>query len=1538
MACGTQLAAGLVCRTCFTLLPADARFCTHCGDMVAHLSGHPAPPASAQPGAAHPDDAWLEDARRTETLRPVQAVPSQAVPSQAAPSQAMPSQAVPSQAAQHRAASAAETAERAVVVPQAAAVPQTAALPTDTVTVGVLPAARPFRQMLGTLKLLLPADYYEPLERRPNARNLDDVRDHLAAVLAALKTYLPMPVVMHPQPGGRAAGAMCSGVFLFVDVSGFTPLSEKLRAFGKAGAERIVQIINDMFSELVTVLLDHGGILLKFGGDALLGVFQAEDDAGMAAGALHAAQAGLAMQHVMERFSRLEVGGEIRALQVKCGVAAGRYFAAHIGSPASMAYVTTGHTVNDAENAQNQAEPGEVIFTAKARALLGDTVSFEPRGETGDYFRVVSAPPAAPGLRLFRPEEPPPGDVYAQITYLVGRLERITPYLPDELVGRIIEQPDDVRIAPDHRPVTVMFANYLGISDLIDDLGEQEPDTITYHLNRYYNAMASIVERYEGTLSRMDQYAVGDRLIIFFGAPRAHEDDPLRAALVALEMQNAMREGFSALRTGRGIYRFRQRIGINTGMLFAGNVGAADLRQEYTLMGDDINLAARLMAKGEWGKILISKRTHERVNARVETLSLGDLKMKGKAKPVATFEVLGLRAENAPTDALSAPLIGRQPQLWALANAVRALEGGRGGMVAVVGEGGLGKTRLLREWEALTSAAQPTAEGAGSIRFVRAQAQSFSESVSYWLAQQIAGALLDVTPRMSKNDILYRLWERLEALLGSDEAREAVPFLAALMNLELDGEWARLVGDLEPGVRQKQTLWAVREWATAHARETPTVLVLDDLHHSDEASLAVVNALCEATTAAPLLVALVMRPKTDNPAFRLKVDLERRYPRRFTDIELKPLTAAESADLLAALVSGAAFTADVAREILGRAGGNPFYLGEVVRSLIEGGALTRGESGWGVSGDVSAIAIPDTLQGAIMARLDRLSQNARQALQMAAVIGTRFQTTLLDAMIVEEHDLYSWLSQLESGNLILPSDIDTLDEIYAFLDELVQEVAYENLTTERREVFHRRLAERLETALHESGRLEAESELLAYHFSRSDDRVKAFTYLEMAARRAQAGYANETALRDYTDAIALLDHPALSTLATWQRRFDLLFSRQAVFAVLNRHDERLADLDTLHALAAAHGDENQRADVLSAMADAHQWLGQYDRAIALATEALGIETAMGDVNGQASALHQLGVIDYVRGRYNEAEPRLTEAVRLRAQVGQAAGQAWSTMYLGMIAYAHGVYHHALERHTEALRLAEARGDMFQVGIHLTNLARVYLRLGDYTHALEEFQRSLEMKRRVGDRIGQGFSLFSIGQTYLALDRIDDARTAFNGALELRQSIDDERGISHAWMGLGMTALAEKRYAEAVEHLEKAVAISERLSTRADQIAHLSALGQAYLGAGDARAGDVSARAMVLLLEQVDVQEEQQIYLNHYRVLAAAHDPGARAYLQLALDEIAKQTARMDDTATRAKFLKQGRVNQEILAEARAVGFETDALEKAMIDGAGQAHA
>lgn len=1509
MGCGHSLVNGIVCAKCDTLLPPYARYCFHCGTvLVLPNYGCPHCGAAVQPGQAFCGSCGNSVSQPTmqapimppQQYQPGQPVQPQPLHTPSATPQTMPTGQHPAQP---------QAATNAPVVPAA---------------LNQLPPPRSVQEMLTSLEKYLPKALYEPLERRPNEQQLIQVRDHLAALVATTKTYLPRPVYLAPQPGGQPAGGMYRGVFLFGDVSGFTPLSEQLKPLGKAGAEKITSIINSLFSELVSILFDHGGVLLKFGGDALLGLFPAETDEQMKMGALRASQAALAMQECMkqDKFAAIETPAETRALTIKCGISSGPYFAAHIGTATKMAYVTTGHTVNLAEQAEGHAHPGEVAMTQDAFDLVAEQIEAGPVNKEPDenFHRLIHVAPLEGSSERLIINEPPEGALDAQITYLVNRMDLLAPYLSGELIGKITEDPKTVSIQPDHRPVTVMFANYVGISDLIEDMGDSRPDLIIQQLNDYFVHMANIVDKYEGTLARMDQYAVGDRLVIFFGAPKAHEDDPQRAIYTALDMQDAVRKHFAALQTPSGIYRFRQRIGINSGHLFAGNAGAPNLRQEYTLMGDDINMAARLMSKASWQEIFTSDKTQKLVAPYFELADKGELKVKGKEILIPTYQVIGRRTEVSDGLGLAGPLIGRGTEMATLQSCGQGLLGGRGQIVTIIADSGLGKSRLVRElknW--LMDQTEPA-----DIYWLEGQALSFGEQMSYWLAAQILHGALQLPPDSNDDDVLFTLWERGEEMLGKNTAREAIPFLAHLLGLELEGEWAQWVKELDPKVRQKQIFWAAREFFTALSLERPIVIVLDDAHWADEASLALFEDLLEISVQGPLMFVMAFRPRRDKGCWALRDKAARDYHHRYTEVEPAALSPEDSLEMLSALLPGAELSAAVQEEIFIKATGNPFYLEEVVRSLIEQGAVEPVPDDpdcWQMTDDIDTIRVPDTLQGAIVARIDRLTEDARQALQMAAVIGRRFQMEVMRNLSETEMEMRVWLAQLESSDMIKPAEAQTSDSaLYFFPDALVQEVAYENLLVQRRQEFHRQVGETLEDILGEDA-IWRECELLAYHFRNSDQPERAINYLAMAALKAQETFANETAIQNYTYLINLLEE----TRAGWERLFDALSERQAVHSLVGNQPARKDDLEMMLEMAEAHDDQQRYSDALNGLADLYQWSGDYIEARETAQQALDIKLELGDLAGQAEATHTLGVLGYYAGEYDTARPLLEKARDLRRMTNNPSGEAWSTMYLGMIHFVEGNYSDARQLHQTAFEIAQSRQDTFQIGIHLTNAARVSMRLGHYEDALKQFTEGLEMKRRTGDRMGQGFNLFGMGQVYTNMQAYDEAAAAFTESLEIRRAINDERGVSYCLYGLGVMYLHRGNLEQAEQYLRDAFEAHRKLGLKGESIEDLSYLSQVYLAMEKHQeAQTISEKAIELFTEQKEIPgEEQGIYLNYFKVLAARNRPEADEFLQKAYDLMCEQANRIADPDEQAMYLNHISLNQAILAEVESGQWEIE---------------
>ncbi|PKN94250.1 MAG: hypothetical protein CVU44_07575 [Chloroflexi bacterium HGW-Chloroflexi-6] len=1330
MGCGQSLVQGLVCGQCQTLLPLQARYCYHCGAFVAQAGAVVYQPAN-------------------------QAIAPITVGSPLAMAPAMPVVAAP------------------IAPILDTQTPQTAPnVESADLRMGQLIPAQPLAMMLKSLKRYLPAHLYEPLERKPKEHDIDAVRDHLTALTATTKTYLAYPVIANPQPTGVPAGGMYRGVFLFGDVSGFTPLSEKLKVLGQAGAEQITGIINALFTQLTTVLFDHGGTLLKFGGDAMLGLFPAETDEEMKRGALRAAQAAMVMQEILKKpeFAEINAMGEKRSLLIKIGISAGPYFAAHIGTPpgeydrnGTMAFVTTGHTVNLAEEAEGHAHPEQVAMTIEAARLLEGLAAFGPVEREPDetYQRLLSVPALEEGTqeRLDTPE-PPAGDALSQITYLVARLDRLTPYLSDELVKRVVNNPRDARISPEHRPVTVMFANYKGISRLVEKHGENEPELITHHLNNYFVHMASIVERYEGTLARMDQYAVGDRLVIFFGAPRAHEDDPVRAVYAALEMQEAAKANFSALRTSTGVYRFEQRIGINTGHLFAGNVGAPDLRQEYTLMGDDINMAARLMSNAPWGEIYISRKTRDHVAPYIDVTDRGELKVKGKEIRIPTFSVSGRKDQVGRTRGLEhieSPLTGRDAVLAKLIERGEMFLKRRGQIVALMGNSGMGKSRLLREFQKWLGEHTQ----ADSIQWIEARALSFSEQTTYWMAAQVMRGILRLKPDASQDDVLFALGETGERLLG-DDSMDAVPYLAHMMGLELGQEWD-WVRKEDPKVRQKQILWAASRFFQQAAQEKPIVLALDDLHWADEASLLLFEHLLALSDQAPLMFCLLFRALRDKGCWHLHDRANSDYPHRFFEIELQPLKFEESADLLGRLIPGAQFQETVKNDILSKSAGNPFYLEEVVQSLIESQAVTLDESQpglWLVTDKIAEVTVPASLHAAIVARIDRLTEDARLALQMASVIGRQFRMELLRNLSHAEQEIGLWVAQLERGGLVRPDDIEVLDPTYTFPEALVQEVAYDSVLVQNRQQMHLRIAEMLEEVYTENP--EPYCELLAFHFSHSSDDDRALKYLTMAAKKAEGQYANGTAIQNYEKILKIQrargDKAAQAgTLYTMGAKAYEIGDFDKAQAWLDESVQILRELENPasegwsvmylgmialkrahypqalerhgHALglARARGDKFQEGIHLTNLGRVLLRMGQYPRAMQLFDQSLELKRANNDLPGQGFAWFYIGLVHVDQQNFTEAENALQKSVEMWQQVPKnERGMAYCYQGLGLLALQREGYEQAAEYLKKSVEICEKLVLKAELIENLSHYSQALLGLGQKQAALDASSRAIKL--------------------------------------------------------------------------------------------------------------------------------------------------------------------------------------------------------------------
>ena len=734
---------------------------------------------------------------------------------------------------------------------------------------------------------------------------------------------------------------------------------------------------------------------------------------------------------------------------------------------------------------------------------------------------------------------------------MVERMQRL---VPKEFAERLLATRGQV--GKERRMVTLLFSDVKGSTKMAENL---DPEDVMEIMEGAFDVLIEPIYRYEGTLARL----MGDAILAFFGAPIAHEDDPERACRAGLEIIEGAQRYAARLKEERGIHGFNVRVGINTGLVVVGEVGS-DLRVEYTAMGDAINLAARMESAAEPGTILITEDTHKLIAPLFETEALGPIQVKGKAEPVAVFRVLAPKAvprKVRGVAGLESPLVGREAELGALREAMERLQAGVGGIVTLVGEAGIGKSRLVAEARKRTLAkvSEPS-QGWSSVQWVEGRCLSYGTSIAYLLWLDALRGVLGVSVEDSPVAVRDALQERVQTLCP-ERFDDVYLYLGRLMSLPLEAEAEALrqaqdaatVRDLEGEQLKAGTFRAVETLVEGATQQCPLVIVCEDLHWADPTSVELLKRLLALTDSVPLLFICVFRPQTEHGSWRLRETIARLYRHRHTDLWLDPLSAAESETLVGNLLYVEGLPRRLKERILSHAEGNPFYAEEIIRSLMDSRAIAQDETTglWQATRDVSDIAIPDTLHGVLMARIDRLQEETKRVLQLAAVIGRIFLYRVLAAIAREERDLDKQLLTLQREEMIRErARVPELE--YIFKHHLTQEAAYNGLLKKERRVYHRRVAETLEQLFPK--RVEEQVGLLAHHWERAEEPEKATEYLLRAGDQARLAYAHQEAIDSYERALALLKEQqeyerAARTLMklglTYHTAFDFKAARQA---------------------------------------------------------------------------------------------------------------------------------------------------------------------------------------------------------------------------------------------------------------------------------------------------------------------------------------------------------------------------------------------------------
>jgi class 3 adenylate cyclase len=667
--------------------------------------------------------------------------------------------------------------------------------------------------------------------------------------------------------------------------------------------------------------------------------------------------------------------------------------------------------------------------------------------------------------------------------------------------------PPQSGMSGERRIITALFCDVVDSTAMAEHL---DPEDWADVMNRAFELITAPVDRYDGTVARL----MGDAALAFFGAPVAHEEDPVRAVLAGLEILGGLDEFREEIRDAYGL-DFNVRVGISTGPVVVGDVGSA-VAMEYTAMGDAVNVASRMEQAAEAGTLLISGETHRLIAPLFDVEPLGELDVKGKSEAVAAFRVLRAREEPGRVrgvGSLNAPLIGRDREFEILKEALAKVRAGRGQIISLIGAAGLGKSRLLEEARAEWLRDNPP------DTWEQSQGSPYDSDRPYALFQAFARDLFDI----GLNDPPEVIHEKVDTgLRAGNASEEAIALCSVALERIIAAKVLHDAPDYPADVIKQDIYEIVYPAWRAYASRAPAVMVVDDLHWSDQASVDLLTHLFGLVDQVPILFLCALRPERQSPGWQVKLKAETDYPHRYREINLRPLEEEETDRLVGALLEIADLPGDLRHLVLRKTEGNPYFVEEVVRSLIEQGVVSRTEDGlrWTAAKRVQDISIPDTLQALLMARMDRLDREARETLQLASVIGRSFYHRVLKAISDSAIALDEHLSVLERVELVREASRDPELE-YAFKHELTRDAAYNSILRRRRRELHEQVGRAMETLF--ADRLEENAHRLARHFAAAGDAKRALDYHIMAAEAAAAMSANADAAIHYDGAVEAAD-------------------------------------------------------------------------------------------------------------------------------------------------------------------------------------------------------------------------------------------------------------------------------------------------------------------------------------------------------------------------------------------------------------------------------
>ena len=1090
------------------------------------------------------------------------------------------------------------------------------------------------------------------------------------------------------------------------------------------------------------------------------------------------------------------------------------------------------------------------------------------------------------------------------------------------LAGRESEPDAPPALQEQRKLVTILFADLSGFTAMAELM---DPEEVRDVLDAHFKGSAACIERFHGEVEKY----IGDAVMAVFGLSLATEDDPENAIRAALAMQEELQALNPVLAEKYGL-RLSMRVGITTGPVVVSLLGDRK-GQDFVVVGDTANLASRLQTAAPPGGILISHETYRHVRGVFTVQVLNPIAVKGKREPVQVYLVQAakpraFRSERRGVEGIETRMVGREAELRLMQETFYEVESKRQcRMLTVTGDAGVGKSRLLYEFDNWVELLPET------VFYFRSRAYISSQNVPYGLLRSLFSFRFNI----QDSDPPDQVWQKLET--GIRSANLALNGEKA----EMDVEAVRLIGHLlglDTGEQQAhgdarelhdRALVHLGEYFCHLASVDPVVVLCEDIHWADDSSLDAIQRVAETLIDKPVLIVLTARPSL----------FERNQPWEgrgalHTRLDLHPLSEEDSRRLVDEILQKADTVPETFNQQVSTAAeGNPFFLEEIIKMLIEDGVIQKeisgtGEERWHIAEDrLSGVSVPSTLVEVLQARFDGLPASERVLLQRAAVIGRTFWDQALETIGsraseadgIDSGSMNATLGSLTGREMIYPQEQTAFENCreYLFKHMLLRDVTYESVLKRRRRLYHAYIAAWLEEATKRSGRADEYAAQIAEHYSQAGSTIQAAGWFKRAGQFAAARYANKEAAYLFTRALDLWSKEDLLA------RFDLLLERERAYHLQGEQQAQADDLEALTCLLEEMVNEDRRPDlqveVLLRHADSYFDTGDFTASIEMAQQASELARSTGQIHNEGRARKSWGAALKRRGIYDEAHEKVRQALELARQSGDQTLIAESLRLLGSITSSKGEQQLARQLIEEALQLHQQLRDLRGEAEDANSLGIVSFRQGDYSAAKAAFDRYVQLQHKFGDRYSESMGLNNIGVVTWRLHDYPVARACFDQCLQISRKIGDREHEANSLNGLGSIASHLGDFAAARDYLEASLLLSRELGDRSTECSVLQNLSllfihmEEYAGALEtSREAFLAAREMGSPYEEAEALRNQAIALSKLGRLVESEGAAVQSL------ELRRKLEITDQTAESLSVLAEVRMLQGEIASARAI--------------------